>query len=211
MRITCGVDMVCCVLKERAHEALYFGHTMFALHDVALRPLEPEDIDTLYLWDTNPALEMLAGWGPKLSRSAYRARQETRLAEPRDDLVTFGVTFGKQLVGYVQLALIDLVEKRAACGIVLGDERVWGRGVGTTAIRLLLDYAFTVKCLERVYAESYGFNVRAHRMFERVGFRLEGVLREHELHHGARQDMHVFGMLKGEFYERYESIFKLPT
>jgi RimJ/RimL family protein N-acetyltransferase len=45
---------------------------------------------------------------------------------------------------------------------------------------------------------------------ERVGFQLEGILRQHELHNGSRRDMHVFGMLKSEFYERYETLFKLP-
>jgi RimJ/RimL family protein N-acetyltransferase len=190
--------------------ALYSQHTMFALHDVALRPLEPEDIDTLYRWNTDVTLEMLAGWGPRLSRSAFRTRQERRMAETREDLETFGVTFEERLVGYVQLALIDLSERRAACGIVLGDETVRGRGVGSIAIRLLLDYAFTVRNLERVYAESYGFNGRAHRLFESVGFQREGILRGHEIHNGARQDMHVFGMLKGEFYGRYESIFQPP-
>ena len=38
----------------------------------------------------------------------------------------------------------------------------------------------------------------------------EGVLRKHDLHNGARRDMHVFGMLKDEFLEQYETCFPLP-
>jgi hypothetical protein len=45
---------------------------------------------------------------------------------------------------------------------------------------------------------------------ERVGFQEEGILHQHEIHNGVRQDMHVFGMLKSEFYQKYETLFKLP-
>ncbi len=65
--------------------------------------------------------------------------------------------------------------------------------------------------LERVYAEVYGFNTRSRRLMERVGFQQEGILRQHEIHNGVRQDMYIFGMLKPEFYHRYETIFTLPT
>jgi len=115
------------------------------------------------------------------------------------------------LVGYVQLTLVDMVERRAAVGIVLGDPGVWGHGVGATAVRLLLDYAFTVRGMERIFAECHGFNLRAHRLFEHVGFQREGILRQHEVHNGVRQDLHVFGLLKPEFYGRYKAIFQLPA
>ena len=122
----------------------------------------------------------------------------------------FGIEVENRLVGYVQLAMIDYRERRAAAGILIGDKAVWGRGIARTALRILLDYAFTVRGLERVYAEVYSFNTRSLRLMERVGFQLEGILRQHEFHNGARQDMHVFGILKSEFYERYETLFKLP-
>ena len=88
---------------------------------------------------------------------------------------------------------------------------MWGRGIAITALRILLDYAFTVRNLERIYAEVYGFNQRSMRLMERVGFQKEGILRQHEIHNGARQDMHFFGMLKAEFYQKHETLFKLPV
>jgi RimJ/RimL family protein N-acetyltransferase len=183
---------------------------MFSLDGVTLRPLEFDDINQLYDWDSDSELEMMAGWGPKRSRAAYRHRYERRITEPEDDLYMFGIEVENRLVGYVQLALIDYYERRAAVGILIGDKPIWGRGIAHAALRILLDYAFTVRGLERVYAEVYSFNIRSLRLMERVGFQLEGILRQHEFHNGSRRDMHVFGMLKSEFYERYETLFKLP-
>lgn len=183
---------------------------MFSINDVTLRPLEVDDIDTLYTWEADYELEMYGGWAPKRGRAAFRQRYERRITEPEDDLYTFGIEVDKQLVGYVQLALIDTSNRHAAVGLIIGVKEVWGRGIGRTALRILLDYAFTVQALERIYAEVYTFNTRSRRLFEGLGFQQEGILRQHEFHNGALQDMYVFGILKPEFYQRYETIFKLP-
>ncbi len=111
---------------------------MFSLNEVTLRPLEFDDIDTLYDWSASIELEMLAGWGSRQSRAAYRQRYERRITEPEDDLDMFGIVVEGRLVGNVQLALIDQKERRAAVGIVIGEKQVWGRGIGSTALRLLL-------------------------------------------------------------------------
>jgi len=184
---------------------------MFSLNGVTLRPLEFEDIDTLYNWDSDIELDMLAGWGPKRSRAAYRQRYERRIAEPEDGLYMFGIVVEERLVGYVQLARIDRTDRHAEVGIVIGDKALWGRGIGRTALRLLLDYAFTARALERVCANVYGFNTRSQHLMEQVGFQREGILRQHEIQNGVRQDLHVFGILKPEFYQLYETIFKLPA
>ena len=184
---------------------------MFTLGSVTLRPLEFDDIDTLYTWETDREINMLAGWSPVRSRTAFRDKYEHRITEPEEDLIMLAVLFEEQFVGYVQLALIDREERRAAVGVVIGEKSVRRRGVASTAIRILLDYAFTVQGLERVYAEVYGFNQHSQHLMQHIGFQHEGILRQHEFHNGARQDMHIFGILKPEFYQKYETIFKLTT
>jgi RimJ/RimL family protein N-acetyltransferase len=82
--------------------------------------------------------------------------------------------------------------------------------VARRAVRILLDVAFTMYGLDRVYAECYSFNPRAHALFERVGFVREGILRQHEVHAGERRDMHVFGILKTEFRDKYPPLWPAP-
>ena len=64
-----------------------------------------------------------------------------------------------------------------------------------------------MKGLERVYAEVFSFNQRSQKLMEHVGFQQEGLLRQHDIHNGVRQDKYIFGMLRTEFYEKYETIF----
>jgi RimJ/RimL family protein N-acetyltransferase len=180
---------------------------MFTRDNVTLRPLEPEDIDTLHVWETDHTLSYFAGWTSEFSRCHFKQSWENRLTNPPDTLVVLGIAFEGRLVGYIQLGRIDPVERHAAIGIVIGEANLQGKGIGSTAVRILCDFAYTVKGMERVYAECYGFNTRAQRMFERAGFQREGILRKHELHNGVRQDMHIFGMLREEFYAQNETIF----
>lgn len=81
---------------------------------------------------------------------------------------------------------------------------------GRTALRRLVDYAFAALNLERIYAEAYGFNLRLQRLMERMGFQCEGILRQHALRNGVRQDMPVVGLLKTDVYHGYPTLFALP-
>lgn len=183
---------------------------MFTFEGVTLRPLEPTDIETMYPWHLDYELDIYSSWGRTCSRAFFQKRWEEKLLDPPDDLITFGIEFEDRLVGRVQVALIDYEHRRCYIGILLGDRSVWGRGVGKKAVRIALDYAFTVLNLEKACAEVYDFNTRSCRLFEAVGFLQEGVLRQHELHNGARRDMYVYGILKEEFYARNQTLYSVP-
>lgn len=183
---------------------------MFTRDGVTLRPLEPTDIETMYPWHLDYELDVYSSWGPRRSYAQFEKRWESKILEPDEDMVYFGVVYEDRLVGRVQLALIDREQRRAAIGIIIGDRSVWGRGVGQTALRILFDYAFMVENLDRLYAEVYAFNVRSHRVMEAAGMKFEGVLRGHELHNGARHDIHFYGILRDEFYASFETLYKLP-
>jgi len=183
---------------------------MFTRDGVTLRPLEPSDVATMYAWHLDYELDILSSWGVRRSWAQYEKRWETKISEPEEDMIYFGIVHGDKLVGRVQLALIDREQRRASVGIVIGDRRVWGKGVARRALQMMYDYAFTVENLERLYAEVYGFNIRSLRMVPRTGMQPEGILRGHELHNGTRQDVHMFGLLRDEFYRQYETMFKLP-
>jgi RimJ/RimL family protein N-acetyltransferase len=182
---------------------------MFNLDGVTLRPLETSDIETLYAWNDDIEVSVLGGWVRQQSRAAAARLWERRITEPEADMDWFGIEYEGKLAGYIQLALIDQVERRAVVGIAVGAKSLWGKGIGGGALRLLCDYAFTVRNLDRVYAEVFTFNTRSMRLFEGVGFQREGTLRQHEYHNGIRQDVHVYGLLRDEFYARHSTIFKL--
>jgi len=73
------------------------------------------------------------------------------------------------------------------------------RGLGTEATRLLIGHGFERLGLHRISLEVYAFNPRARRAYEKVGFRVEGVLRESFRYNGEWIDATVMSILASEW------------
>ncbi len=179
---------------------------MFQRNGVSIRPMELDDIDRLYDWHRDLEIESGAGWSAWMSRARFVHRYEEMVREPPEDFLLFGIEYEGDLVGYVELAEISRIARRAAVGFVVGDRGRRRRGIATDALILTLDYGFALEDLERIYAEVYTFNAASAALVEKVGFRHEGTLRQHEVHQGRRTDLAIYGMLRDEFYERYPTV-----
>ena len=83
-----------------------------------------------------------------------------------------------RLIGSCQLHGIHPVHRSAELQIRIGEAGERGRGHGTEAVTLLVDFAFRDLNLRRVALHVLATNERALKMYERIGFVREGVLRE---------------------------------
>jgi RimJ/RimL family protein N-acetyltransferase len=83
-------------------------------------------------------------------------------------------------IGNSQWRDIDFRNRTAEMAIFIGDAADRGKGYGTEATRLMLDYAFTALGLHSVMLTSYAFNLAGQRAYENAGFRAFG--RRHECH-----------------------------
>lgn len=78
----------------------------------------------------------------------------------------------------------------------------WGQGVATEAAGALLDWAFGTLDLNRVQAEADTRNAASARVLEKLGFTLEGTLREDCVVNGDVSDSWVFGLLRREWFSQ---------
>ncbi len=87
----------------------------------------------------------------------------------------------------------------ASFGIAIGERR--GRGLGTEATRLVLDYAFHVLHLRNVMLETLEWNVAGLTAYERAGFRRIGVRRGARISHGKPTDLVLMDAVPEDFGE----------
>ena len=73
-------------------------------------------------------------------------------------------------IGWVSFYHLDEQARRAYVGISLPEEKTWGRGYGTEALSLLVDYLFDKMGLEEVRAATWTGNKRMMRCAEKCGF-----------------------------------------
>ena len=91
------------------------------------------------------------------------------------------------------------VDADAWIGIGLGERDYWGRGIGTDAMRLIVQYGFIELNLQRVSLALHSYNERALKSYEKVGFKVEGTLRQDTLREGQRSDGIFMGILRDEW------------
>jgi RimJ/RimL family protein N-acetyltransferase len=80
----------------------------------------------------------------------------------------------------------------------LAGPAVFGRGYGSEATRLVVDYALDQVGLHRLSLEVFDHNPRARRVYEKCGFVLEGRLREALLWDGERHDSLTMAILQSD-------------
>jgi RimJ/RimL family protein N-acetyltransferase len=94
---------------------------------------------------------------------------------------------------------ISWAHGEAYVGIGLGEAEFWGRGYGTDAMRLILRFGFDELNLKRVSLNTFEYNPRAIRSYEKAGFRYEGKVRGGLLREGRRWDVIYMGILRSEW------------
>jgi RimJ/RimL family protein N-acetyltransferase len=72
-------------------------------------------------------------------------------------------------VGTIGLAITSKTERIAELGMVVA-RAYWGRGIATSAARLVMRYAFDALGLTEIHAECDKANIASRRVFEKVGF-----------------------------------------
>ena len=102
-------------------------------------------------------------------------------------------------VGTIGLFDLDHVNGSAGLGIQVGSVGDRGRGYGSAMLRALLSFAFDQLRLERVWLDVFDFNPGARRVYERVGFQLEGTLRHAIFRDGRHADVHRMAILADEW------------
>jgi RimJ/RimL family protein N-acetyltransferase len=104
-----------------------------------------------------------------------------------------------QLVGIISLVNIDNKNRSAECIIDIGAKEMWGKGIGTEALTLILDFAFNELNFHRISLQVFSFNERAIKLYEKMGFTNEGRIRQALYRSGNWHDIIIMGILKFEY------------
>jgi RimJ/RimL family protein N-acetyltransferase len=84
-----------------------------------------------------------------------------------------------KVIGHISLGSINLHNRNARmCRVLIGDEEMKGKGLAPLMIKELLNIAFVKFGLHKVSLAVYDFNTPALKLYKKMGFRTEGLIRE---------------------------------
>jgi UDP-4-amino-4,6-dideoxy-N-acetyl-beta-L-altrosamine N-acetyltransferase len=106
-------------------------------------------------------------------------------------------------IGIVLLNHIHPIYRTGEFGITLGDPEYRGKGYGKDMLLTLIKYGFDQLNLNRIWCEVYSNNESIH-LYRKIGFKDEGILRQHVFKDGEYLDSYMLGMLKSEYQQLYK-------
>ncbi|MDH6136715.1 RimJ/RimL family protein N-acetyltransferase [Kitasatospora sp. MAA4] len=168
---------------------------------IGLRARHESDVPVLHaeLYE-DVATRSRSGSRPWVPIASGSAASPYAVTDPSDAVAHFSVLelASGELAGECVLWGIDAHNRMAHLGMTMRPS-FRGRGLGADVVRVLCDYAFAVRGLQRVQLETLTDNAAMSRAALAAGFTQEGVLRRAAWVNGAFADEVIFGLLADEW------------
>jgi RimJ/RimL family protein N-acetyltransferase len=168
---------------------------------VALGPLRKDLVPTYHRWVNDFGTLRTLGVLPAPMLLEQEERWFARQAEGQGDTISFTIYVRAtwRPIGNTSLMDVDRVNRGATFGILIGEPDARGKGYGTEATRLMLDYAFTAQGLHSVQLNVFEYNLGGIRAYQKAGFKEVGRCRQAHFMGGRFWDVVIMDCLATEF------------
>ncbi|HEY1789814.1 MAG TPA: GNAT family N-acetyltransferase [Verrucomicrobiae bacterium] len=168
---------------------------------IQLRHVDLQDSDRLFvLIDSNrDHLRLWHPWVDAVRSENDASRMILRWEQQNANNQGFcaAILFDDQFCGVIHHLNVDWQNRWTALSYWL-DAAYQGRGIMTMCCRALITHAFVAWGLNRVTIECAAENVRSRAIPERLGFKLEGMIRAAERLQDRQVDHAIYGLLRSE-------------
>ena len=166
-----------------------------------LRRLQESDLKDRVMWMNNAAIYSSMGFTPPISLENTMNWYRSNLTNNKRVDCAFVDEQGA-LLAMAGLTGIDYSCRKAELYLFVNPNRQC-QGLGKKATYLLCKYGFNVLHLNKVFLFTNVTNIGAQRVYENVGFKLEGTHRQERIAGGTYEDRLYYGLLADEFdYDR---------
>lgn len=148
--------------------------------NIFLRALEPEDLDFVYKVENDESIWHLSHTQTPYSQFLVKqyldnAHQDIYEAKQLRLVIS---NYSNETLGLIDLFDFDFKNKRAGIGIVITDEVSRGKGLGSEALSLLINYSFTQLQLHQLFCNISETNEISLKLFESKGFKKIGLKKD---------------------------------
>ncbi len=144
------------------------------MNEISLRIMTRELCHQLYRdWKNDPSIymDMNLFTAYKYDENAVNKYFEIK---QNPSCILLAIMRGEKPIGELQLKQINMTSKECVLSIHLQNDMVKGKGYGTRAEQLAIQYAFDVLGMVAVNADTIAKNTRSQHVLEKVGFKFIG-------------------------------------
>lgn len=177
------------------------GDTLLRGERVYLDAVDREDMQVVGPWWRSLTLQQFVSPGimrPMTMEDELGWFESTR---KNADVMLFAIRLvdGNEIIGTTTLGDFDHRCRKCGFGIAIGDQTAWGKGYGSEATALAVRYGFLELNLHRIQLAVYAYNERAVRAYTKVGFTVEGTLRDSMYRYGRYWDEYIMAILRRDW------------
>ena len=164
---------------------------------IKLRNLQETDLPTRVEWMNNPMVfQTMHFILPITLENTRRWFQKNQCSASRQDFV-FEDSDG-QVVAMGGLTNIDSSVNKAELYVFVAPH-LQGQGFGQKTTRLMCEYGFNNLQLHKIYLFTNNSNIKARKTYEKVGFKLEGIMRDEVATSSGYEDRLYYGLVSTDF------------
>ncbi|MED1599171.1 MULTISPECIES: GNAT family N-acetyltransferase [Bacillus] len=181
-------------------------NNLFLGENIKLSAIRAEDIEQMAIWQEDSEYLRNVDTDIAILQSLHEIKENELLIGKKSNSVSFMLRTiqDDSLIGFVALHSIEWNNRAGLLAIGIGDKNYRGKGYGTEGLRLILKYAFYELNLHRVGLDVISYNKSAIEVYKKVGFKVEGSMREAVQRDGKSFDRIIMGILRNEWIAMLE-------
>lgn len=173
--------------------------------DVDLVPQSGDHLDLYANWVNDEDVR-------RLSRNMIPVIKENikKWIEPSDvhpkETIYFEICYKKEKrpIGNVGFNFVNWVQRKAEIGLTIGEKNLWGKGLATEAVKLILNYGFGELNLRKITAGIFEPNIGSVKAAEKAGFKREAVLKNEIYIDGRYYSAFKYAIFKEDWLKMQE-------
>jgi len=171
--------------------------------NVYLRPISTEDTELYFRMLFDREGRRLTGTQHNFTKEQIHRYIEAKGQDSSGILLFIALKDTDEVIGDIALQDFDRNNRNCNIRIMIDGTRFQGKGYGSEAMLLMLDYGFGICNMHRIELNVFSYNERAIRVYEKLGFKREGVQREALYYNHAYHDSILMAMLEDEYRAKH--------
>ena len=170
-----------------------------------LRPFAASDVDAVYDYAKSAAVAEFVSWHRHASKDAAQFFLDEIVApQYEQELPNWAICLKdakEHVLGSLSFIWAPKDQRVLELGYVLHQDH-WGKGLMAEACKIALPIVWELTAAERIFAPIHSENAKSRRLAEKVGLKLDGILRSHIEKNGQRWDMAIYSQIRSEASKR---------
>lgn len=167
--------------------------------NIFLRKIEYSDSELIVSWRNSNDVKVNLFSQEDISLEQHLSWMKNKVESGESIQFIIEAIKEKKPIGTIFIKNIDNKNNKGEFGIFIGDYQFRGLGYGTMATKMIVNYAFTHLCLNKIYLHVIENNQAGIHSYKKAGFKIEGVHKQDYKRNGVYFNVVYMSILKEEW------------